>query len=458
MTSRSIPSPYVPRIGAANPFQSLFPGMYGKIAAFILGFIVFVPYPALSIGSNTGLQLGDVLSVLFALPLLFMSWKGKPYYLFGLIILPLFISGTKAAILLEPGLDTWMKSAVAESIFLMTLLAAQAALPLYFLEILAGIAVAALFHDMVGFWQMYVFVNGGDLPLKFLYVNPSFLDVQEHAKIMIQYEQRPFGLFPEPSSMSSSLSPWVLLWIAELLGLIEFTVRTVRWQRILFATAGLSSLLLIILSRSGHAMVTIAAASLFGLVWIKRARASMRSYLAVVGIIGIILPAMAVLTYLAVGSRVSEFTGTNDSWQDRVQSLVVGFQIWTQNGPLTLLFGTGSGLISEMVVAKSGLEAVFSVLLNYIYENGIPAILVIGWIGTYLARIWRATRFSLVYAGIVFGWIVGITLTTSYHQLLPIWFALGLFTVWPTVVECTPDNRAPQFPWRARAASVVNGV
>ena len=291
-----------------------------------------MPYPALSIGSNTGLQLGDVVSVLFALPLLFMSWKGKPYYLFGLIILPMCISSTKAAIMLEPGLDTCMKSAIAESIFLVTLLAAQAALPLYFLEILAGIAVAALFHDMLGFWQMYVFANGGDLPLKFLYVNPSFLDVQEHARIMIQYEQRPFGLFPEPSSMSSSLSPWVLLWIAELLGLIKFTVQTARWQRILFATAGLSSLLLIILSRSGHAMVTIAAATLFGLIWIKRARASMRSYLAVAAIIGIILPAMAVLTYLAVGSRVSEFTGTNSPGRIELNRSSSGFRFGPKVG------------------------------------------------------------------------------------------------------------------------------
>jgi len=438
MTSRSIPSPYVPDISAANPFQALFPGIYGKVAAFLLGFIVFVPYPALSIGSNTGLQLGDVLSVLFALPLLFMSWRGKPYYLFGLILLPLCISGTKAAILLEPGVDNCVKSAVAESIFLVTLLAAQMALPAYFLEVLVGIAAAAMFHDVIGFWQMYVFANGGDLPLKFLYENPSFLEVQDRAQAIIHYEQRPFGLFPEPSAMSSSLSPWVLLWIAEFLGLIKFTVRAVRWQRILFATAAVSSLLLIILSRSGHAMVTIAAASMFGLLWMKRARASMRSYLAVAAVIGIILPALAVLTYLAVGSRVSEFTGTNDSWQDRAQSLLVGFQIWTQNGPSTFLFGTGSGLISEMVVAKSGLEAVFSVLLSYIYENGIPALLVIGWIATYLARIWRSTRFSLVYAGIVFGWVVGITLTTSYLQLLPIWFALGLFTIWPTVIECAP--------------------
>ena len=42
-----------------------------------------------------------------------------------------------------------------------------------------------------------------------------------------------------------------------------------------------------------------------------------------------------------------------------------------------------------MVVAKSGLEAVFSVLLSYIYENGVPAILVAGWIAHYMVRIWR---------------------------------------------------------------------
>jgi hypothetical protein len=36
-------------------------------------------------------------------------------------------------------------------------------------------------------------------------------------------------------------------------------------------------------------------------------------------------------------------------------------------------------------------------------------------------------------------WLVGITVTTSYPQLLPLWVALGLLTVWPDV--CEPARR-----------------
>jgi hypothetical protein len=296
-----------------------------------------------------------------------------------------------------------------------------------------GIAAATILHVLVGCWQEYVFINGGEFPLLWIYVNPSFYSVADQARDFVLYEQRPFGLFSEPSAMSSSLAPWVLIWIAEMCGLIRFASRTSRFQRLLFRIAAVAGLGLIISSRSGHAMVTLAAVLVFGVAWAVRARATVRNYLATVSVFGVVLPLMVWLTVLALSDRVAEANGMNQSWQDRSDSLVFGFKIWIENGWRTLLFGIGVGLSAGELANQHGLDAVWSVLLTYLYETGVIGGVVIAWFGVYLARIWRACRFNVVFAAVTFVWVVGITITTSYGQLLPIWLTLGFLIVWPDV-------------------------
>jgi hypothetical protein len=448
--SKPVTSRYASDIGKGTPLEPLFRGRNGAIAAFILGMIAFLPYPALPIGGNTGLQLGDFFSIGFALPLVFLSWKRNPYYLFGLLLIPLCTSALKVVILNEPGLEICLKSAVTVAIFCITILAAQLFLPTYLLETMLGVAAAALLHVAVGAWQMYVFATGGELPLLFIYVNPSFYSVVNNADTIVNYIQRPFGLFPEPSAMSSSLAPIVLFWLAELLGLIRFTRPLKTWHRVIFGSAAVSSMLLIILSRSGHAMFTVAVGAVFVLLWLRTAKATPRNFLTLLAMLLVVLPLVVFMTVNAVGGRVAEATGANESWQDRSYSLVAGFEIWTHTGIWNLLFGTGCGLISQMLSDRYGLDAVWSVSLTYIYETGIVGAVVCAWIGTYFLRVWRVTRFNPVYAGVLFIWLVGITVTTSYNQLLPIWFTFGLLTVWPTV--CTSGAITP----RRKAAGLVD--
>jgi hypothetical protein len=419
---RAIDSPHV---------QASWRSRAATLAALSLGFFSFLPYPAIPAGNNSAIQIGTLITVLMLPPIFLMSWRRRLFYLYPLLLIPLCTSAVKVAITQQPGLDTCVKSLITEALPCLTMLAAMLYAPRRSLQIMTGIAAATILHVMVGCLQEYVFLTGGEFPLLFIYQNPSFLSVAEQARDIVLYIQRPFGLFPEPSAMSSSLAPWILIWIAEMCGLLRFAARPARWQRILFKFAAFSGLALIISSRSGHAMATLAAVLVLGVAWIVRARATPRNFLVMVGVFGVVLPLVVWLTVLALGDRVVDSTGMNQSWQDRSESLVVGFRLWALGDHATILFGIGSGLSAAVLNNNYALDAVWSVLLTYLYETGVIGGLVLTWFGVVFVRVWRATGFSIVFAAVLLVWLVGVTLTTSYSQLLPIWMTLGFLLVWP---------------------------
>ena len=412
------------------------------LAAVSLGFFSFLPYPAIPAGNNTAIQMGTLITVLMIAPIFLMSWKRRPFYLYPLLLIPLCMSAVKVAITQQSAIDMSVKALIPEAIPCLTMLAAMLYAPRRSLQIMTGIAAATILHVMVGCLQEYVFLTGGEFPLLFIYQNPSVLSVAEQARDIVLYIQRPFGLFPEPSAMSSSLAPWILIWIAEMCGLLQFAQRPARWQRILFKVAAFGGLALIISSRSGHAMATLAAVLVFGVAWIARARATPRNFLVMVVVFGVVLPLVVWLTVLALGNRVVESAGMNQSWQDRSESLVVGFRLWALGDHATILFGIGPGLSATVLNNNYALDAVWSVLLTYLYETGIIGGLVLTWFGVVLARVWRATGFSIVFASVVLVWLVGVTLTTSYSQLLPIWMTLGFLTVWPQAFTTRSTKRS----------------
>ena len=92
----------------------------------------------------------------------------------------------------------------------------------------------------------------------------------------------------------------------------------------------------------------------------------------------------------------------------------------------------------------SWLDAVWSVLLNYIYETGLVGFVGVLWVAGYLARVWKSMRVSMVFAAIFGVWFIGVLLTTSYEQLLPIWMALGWLIIWPEICRIpTPQHLPP---------------
>ena len=131
----------------------------------------------------------------------------------------------------------------------------------------------------------------------------------------------------------------------------------------------------------------------------------------------------------------------NSSWEDRSQSLVIGFKLLTEGGLLTLIFGVGVGQTAPILQSMYRLEAVWSVTLVYIYETGFVGLIVLCAIARHLGRIWKGISYDFVFGGILVVWMVGVTVTTSYQQLLSLWLTLGCFSVWTSF--CAPAKRAP---------------
>ena len=407
------------------------------LACGLLGFFCFMPYPALPVGNSTAIQIGNVLTLLMVVPILTMSWSGRPFYIVPVLVAALCLSILKVAVMGGGELGVCFKAMIVWSMSCMTLLIPQLYARGYGLEMLTGISIATLVHSAVGLLQLYSFSSSGEFPLAGLYVNPSFLSVQDNARTIARYTQRPFGVFPEPSAMSSSLAPWVLFWAAELCGLVKLRHEPAVWLRRVWTAAGVGGLGLIILSQSGHAAVTMAALLVFAVVWFVRSRATRQTYTIIAIGLGVVLPLVLWFAAVSLSTRVGGSEMGNSSWEERSASIRIGFSMMIDGDVPRALFGMGVGLMAPALRSMSGIDAVFSVVLNYIYETGLMGLLAVFCVAHLVLKVWKATRFDLVFAAIGCVWLVGITITTSYEQLLPLWVALGWLTVWPEVCEIT---------------------
>ncbi len=432
-----------------------------------LGFCCLMPYLAVAAGNNTAVQFGAMLAMLICLMVLATKGSSRSLLMFMLLIVPLCTSTTWVAISGQAALDVSMKNMIVYTMSLSAIVAAQFLAPGYGLAMLTGAAIAAVIHFVVGMWQMVVFPSG-EFPLLWLYSNPSFLSVQENAETIARWQRRPFGIFPEPSAMSSSLAPFLLLWSAELLGLVRYTATPARWQRLLFAAGAIGGGGLIIVSQSGHAAITLFVLGMFVIAWFVRARATPATLAAIVGLFVVVMPLVLWMAVNSLSKRVGGRSMGNSSWSDRSDSLVIGLKLWLVDDLPTIIFGLGLGGTSTILQRDYGFEAIWSVLLTYIYETGLFGLAAVIAVTCLLLRVWRSTGFDLVMAGIAFVWLVGITITTSYTVLLSPWVTLGLLASWAAVcvkvparslrpviaADRTPLNGEKQsFPWRQRWAA-----
>lgn len=417
-------------------------------------FFCMLPYPAYAVGGATAVQAGNICAALACLPLL-IGALGRPrqVHLYAVLVAPLLVAALAVAVSNSDHATLAFKSLAVWAASLLGLVVAQLYAPRCAVALLTGIAAATLLHAGVGLWQSYAFSHD-HFPLVELYVNPSFLSVQENADTIARWTKRPFGLFPEPSAMSSSLSPWVLIWAGILTGVLRLKQHVTGAHRLLFAAAAAGGMALIILSRSGQTAVTMLGLLIIAALWLLRARATQATLMAVVAASGAVLPAVLWFAARAVADRIG---GTNrlgnSSWEERASSIVLGFSIYAAGGLKTLLFGLGPGLASLSVWEAARLEAVWSVSLSYLYDTGVVGVLAASWLAAVLLRNWLLARFDLAYAGIGFVWLVGVTLTTSYEQLLPLWLALGVLTVWPDVFEPAAALRRQTAPAQSYHAS-----
>jgi hypothetical protein len=400
-----------------------------------------MPYFAIPVGNRSAIQFGNVLTLFLVLPVLVVSWRNKPFWMFPALIGALCVSMLKVA-MTDGDPTLCFKVIVLWTVSIMAMLPTQLYVAEYSLEMLSGIAIAAIVHTAMGIWQWHAF-SAGYFPLAPLFENQSFLSVKENAEIIAKYTQRPFGIFPEPSAMSASLAPWALFWVAEMFGLIRLSRTPAHWQRILFGAAAAGSLGLIIISRSGHSAITLAVAVVMAIVWFARCKATLRNFLAIVSVCWVALPVVLVLTAIALGDRLGGGKLGNSSWEDRSQSLVIGFKLLTEGGLLTLIFGVGVGQTAPILQSMYRLEAVWSVTLVYVYETGFIGMIVLCAVARHLGKIWKSVSYDFVFAGILIVWMVGVTITTSYQQLLSLWLTLGCFTVWPSFCRPAEPVKAP---------------
>jgi len=428
-----------PRVAVEHD-SALSPSRAGALLAFCLGLLAFLPYPAIPAGRNSAIQAGNVLTLFMVLPTLAVTWRRRPFQFYPLLLAPLLLSTLKVAALGGDAVLS-LKSLTVWGVSGLTMVATQLYAPRFGRQLMAGIAAATLVHSAVGMWQLYGFTHN-ELPLVELYINPSFLSVQDNARVIATYIQRPFGLFPEPSAMSSSLAPWVLLWLAEAFGVVRFAGASARWQRALFFAAATGGMLLIVLSRSGHAAVTVAGALLLFGMWVKNAPTGIRSYATLLLVFGVVLPGLLWLTVNSLHERVATEVSSNESWDERASSLVFGAKLIAGGDLPSILMGLGVGQSATMLWDLAGLDAVWSVLLTYVYETGLIGALTLGWVGWSLFTVCRNGRTKVLYLLFAGVWLVGVTITTSYQQLLPLWVAFGWLTVWPDV--CKSPRRSDE--------------
>jgi hypothetical protein len=439
------------RVGPADPLDRISPRL-GPAATLLLGFLTFMPYPSLTVGGNSALQMGSILTLLLMIPALAMPWRHRPIFLYVLIFVPIILSAVNAAVTGADDIDLCVKSIPFAVVVVLTLIPTQLYAPRYPLHLLTGIAAATVVHAAVGFWQLYCFSNG-EFPFANIYVNVSFMSVQDNADVIAKYVQRPFGLFPEPSAMSSSLAPWILFWVAEVTGVVRLREQPARWQRVLFACAACGGLLLIILSASAHMVATLAGLTIIALYAFRRMRATPRSFAIVVPILGLLVPLMIYLATTAMSGRVEHETTGGGSWDERSTSLVMGFELYAHGDLATLIFGMGIGLAPPALWNAAHVSAICSVLLTYLYESGLVGVAMIAWITVYMLRVWRASGLDVTFAVMSLLWLFGITVTTSYAQLLPVWVTMGWLSVWPAICEPAgtprPRHRILELPLRS---------
>src|SRR4051794_21730568 len=91
----------------------------------VMGFLCFLPYPALGVGNATAVQMGNVVVLAMCVPAAFMAWRGRPFWVFPLLLSPLCVATAKAALAGQDGLDVCFKALAVWGISCAAVLATQ---------------------------------------------------------------------------------------------------------------------------------------------------------------------------------------------------------------------------------------------------------------------------------------------------------------------------------------------
>jgi hypothetical protein len=401
---------------------------FHNIIVFVFVFLCFFPYPALSIGQTTGLQLGLLFLLLLSPPLMVRRISSKYFYIFMLLTLPVLLSLSIHLISGSYVSDAIMiKSSVSYALVAIFIFLSGFIMKGALMEtIINAVSYAIMVHFLVGLLQMLSFIKGSEFPFLFLYhTNPSFtsLPTANDVYVYVNYVKRPFGIFPEPSAMSASIGPWILMMLY-----ICFSVKPElgRKTKVIMSFATFGGLILVFLSKSGYIYGLIFSLLLLLMLFIIRNQ-NFKSSIKLISIV-FILSAFVIsalfIFRLPYFSRLDFIQ--NSSWQSRLRSLQAGFK-FILTDPMSLLFGVGPG--QSFLIFKREFT-ISSVLVNYVTENGIIGL--ISFLGILIILIVSSAERSFKIV-LIFSWLFGIVFTTSYPLLLPLWLFPSILLSWRNI-------------------------
>lgn len=414
----------------------------GFVRLFVLA--CFLPYPALAIGRRTGLQLSHALAAA-AVPALAARPPRRGLAALLLVLGPVALSGFVNA--MRNGTaeaEVMPKEAVSLALAVSALWpAGWLADRGRFRAALGAVAAAVFLHAAVGAVQVEAF-SRDEFPLLFVYQNPSFKSLEGWATFYARYMKRPCGLFPEPSALAAALGPWVVVLTG--LALDPAALGLSRRDRRLYAAAAVAGVALLTASRSGAALAVLlgVAVAAGGRAVLVRPR-SWAAALLVAGVLACGAGFMGSFSDTALDDRIES------SWGLRGQSIVTGLTANTR--PLDLVFGVGPGQSTAVVrrllagfFLPEGQDdmAVWSLAVTHYMENGLVGAAGMAVVLAAAARAVARSSAAALGLGGLLAWLVGVTVTTSYMHLSPLWLFLGVLLEWDRI-----------FPGRPRAGGAT---
>jgi hypothetical protein len=433
---------------------------FSAAAIFSFVFICFFPNPALPVGSNTGLQAGQILIMPFMFAFLALGGLPRRHVLaLLLLIFPPFLSGFLAVIAGRAlSYEIVLNNMIATLSVMIVLVPAGAMVrKRYMVPLILGSALAILCNSLVGFYQAYWF-SKDVFPLSELYQNPSFKSlISDDPSTWALYVKRPFGLFPEPSAMAASTGPWLVL----ILGLLLYpNLRpwATRGTKTLLALAIVGGVGLIIMSRSGFTVFLLTGFLLVSVPVMRGKVLRLHHPGSLLTVVALVLMGVAitVLSVAYLNTRVGSELQGGSSWPLRFASILLGLKYLGTSLP-DLLIGAGpgqsslvlqsSGVAGSSLGGDTGIAAVWSVVVTYIQEAGLVGVAALATVlGVVLRAVTRSST-PLLGSSCLMVWLGSVVFTTSYLALLPVWIFFALLLGWEYLfdrdsgsVELAPES------------------
>lgn len=396
-----------------------------NLLAFFFGFICLLPYPSFPIGNTSGLQGGHIISI-FVILLAFTS-RGRITINTGALIYFTLVTPLALTLIILDRSSINFNATIAQCIGLLVIPAAYTICRTDrgLEQVLNGSALAVIFHSLIGLIQQFYY-SRNDFPFSWIYINPSFSTMlyEELSLLYGTYTKRSFGIFPEPSAMFASISPWLVIY-ATRLSTIPCPDPTEK--RTLQLTALFLGTVLVSLSKSGG--IVYYTALVLPFIYIYSRRQILKQSATGIIYTGLLVILSIIASIWLIGSYLDRQTAQANavgSWEERESSIRFGIDLFINGDSLNFILGHGPGNIPEITSSAVGSTSIHSWIVAYIAGSGLMALIAVAALGfTFLLKILisRSNWRYISAAGMV---LVTLSLSTGYFQLLGIWMFIGL--------------------------------